>query len=232
MKHSIDVPILESELILHIDIDSPKQCPLCKVSYYPNPIHTFGIRGVEKNHSYDIFTMYFCSACSNAFISKFHLGEYKNGYINTASHIWDAPCHFTPPELNEHLRKLSPGFCKMYMQSIRAEAEHLSELAGIGYRCALEFLVKDYLINMEFKDCSAEQGMVKIEPLSKSINRIANKNIRSLALGIAWLGNDYAHYNVKHPNRDIQDLKKFLNAVIEFIILELTVEDAKNFIHK
>ena len=51
------------------------------------------------------------------------------------------------PELHqfdENIKKLSSNFCEIFNQAYVAELMKLNEIAGIGYRKALEFLIKDY----------------------------------------------------------------------------------------
>ena len=99
----------------------------------------------------------------------------------------------------------------------------MDHIAGIGYRKALEFLVKDYAIKSNPDD---EQD-ISTSPLGSCIkNYIDNEKIRSLAQKSAWIGNDEAHYIRKHEDRDVNDLKKFIKAIVYYISMELTVADA------
>lgn len=235
MRHTINnAPVLESSKTLTFKVDAVSKCPLCHASYYPHPIYTFGVTdSTEKYYdSYNIFALYFCPNCQDAFLSKYFIYDYKSGYGNTASHRWSAPESLATPDVNKYVKALSPNFCKMYHQAHHAEIANLPELAGMGYRCALEFLIKDYLLHTTPGMSQDEQMQTKNLPLSRAINTLNNEHIKALALGIAWLGNDSAHYISKHPDRDLQDLKNFFNAVLQYIVTELTVEDALNLINK
>ncbi|MEK0405122.1 hypothetical protein WNX62_16005, partial [Lactiplantibacillus plantarum] len=47
----------------------------------------------------------------------------------------------------QQISDISPRFVSVYTQSFKAERIGLAELAGMGYRKALEMLVKDYAIH-------------------------------------------------------------------------------------
>lgn len=49
-------------------------------------------------------------------------------------------------DFSQEIKDLSPNFVKIYHQAEQAENTGLSDICGLGYRKALEFLVKDYAI--------------------------------------------------------------------------------------
>ena len=103
----------------------------------------------------------------------------------------------------------------------------LTELCGIGYRKALEFLVKDYAISNhpEFKE------QIESFPLSKCItDYIDNEKIKTLAKASTWLGNDATHYVKIHESYGINDLKTFVHAFVTFIDADLAYENALKLI--
>ena len=61
--------------------------------------------------------------------------------------------------------------------------------------------------------------------LAKCYNQLDNKE-KALARGAAWLGNDYAHMENKHPDYDITDLKNFINSLALMVSAYLTAEEA------
>ena len=52
-------------------------------------------------------------------------------------------------EFDERILKMSPRFVEIYNQSQKAEQSELTEICGMGYRKALECLIKDYLLNVK-----------------------------------------------------------------------------------
>ena len=76
------------------------------------------------------------------------------------------------------------------------------------------FRSKDFAIHTHPE--LAEQ--IKSAPLNQCIKKyISAENIRTLAERSAWLGNDEAHYIKKHNDRDVSDMKSFVEACVYFI---------------
>lgn len=128
------------------------------------------------------------------------------------------PTHIDiPKNIKEHF----PEFKVIYEQSFQAERLGLTAICGMGFRKALEFLVKSYLIS-KFTD---EEQKIKSETLSQSINRLDEK-LKILAKAISWIGNDETHYVRKWKNKDVADMKQFISALMSFISTEITYDDA------
>ena len=60
---------------------------------------------------------------------------------------------------SEIITSISPQFASIYNQAYHAEQMDLDQICGVGYRKALEFLIKDYLISKE----TDEQVIVNIK---------------------------------------------------------------------
>ena len=143
--------------------------------------------------------------------------------MNT-SPAYCGPKHYIPQEFPEEIAQLSPQFVEIYNQAAEAEAMELDEISGIGYRKALEFLVKDFCIHKN--PDSADE--IKRTMLGACIKKwIDDKRINTLAERAVWIGNDETHYVRKHTDLDIKDMKRFLKALLGFIAAELAYEDAE-----
>lgn len=232
MEHQIHAELLGSNKTLDFNVNAVSSCPLCNAGYYPNIQYAFChlIKESLSEKSYRIFVLYFCPNCERAFLSRFHSSVYGGSYEQNAKHISTAPVSISKPIIDKALQNLSPGFYKMYTQAAQADAENMTELAAIGYRCALEFLVKDYLLHLNSDSSEEDQQKIKNNTLSSAIHDLNDDEIESLARSIAWIGNDYAHYTPKHPEKDIDDLKRFFKVAINHVILKLTIEEAKDFV--
>jgi hypothetical protein len=115
--------------------------------------------------------------------------------------------------------KESSKFSQIYFESLRAEELGLSEIAGMGYRKAVEFLVKDWAIFKNPKD------RVKIinQTLAGVIKDYYAGNLKDILDRTAWLGNDETHYVRVFQQYDVSDLK----ALIQLITTTLSEEDLK-----
>lgn len=76
------------------------------------------------------------------------------------------PTRFEKHSFDENITNLSPQFDKIYNQALAAELSGLDEIAGLGYRKALEFLVKDFAIS-EHPDDAEEIKKLMLSPCIK-----------------------------------------------------------------
>lgn len=58
------------------------------------------------------------------------------------------------------------------------------------------------------------------------------KNVKLLAERSAWIGNDEAHYIRKQEDRNVSDLKVFIQACVYFIAMTLVTDDAASMTPK
>jgi hypothetical protein len=118
------------------------------------------------------------------------------------------------------IEKLSPIFCKTYSEALIAEENNFKQICGPGYRRALEFLIKDFLIGYVFKDQADKQEIVKNTFLGTCIEKfLEEKRIKDCAKRAAWLGNDAIHYLQKWEGKDITDLKMLINMTVNWVDL-------------
>ncbi|MDW4160614.1 hypothetical protein QI230_02945 [Staphylococcus saprophyticus] len=151
-----------------------------------------------------------------------------NGYISELKMDNSKPMPETLFDYPSEIDEISLEFNNIITQSSNAEALEYDHLAGIGYRKAIEFLVKDYLIKCKDKD----ESEISTQLLGKCISEIDDTRINNLARAASWIGNDETHYVRKHVDKDVQDLKKFLHALTALVKLEITLSEADNFINK
>ena len=57
---------------------------------------------------------------------------------------------------------------------------------------------------------------------------VEDKRINTLAEKSAWIGNDEAHYVRKHEDLDVQDMKRFTQAMVYFVSMNLITEEAES----
>lgn len=127
------------------------------------------------------------------------------------------------PKLNMNgLDGLFPDFERIYKQAQDVDALGYSDIAGPGYRKAIEFLVKPYLVDLN----SDEKEQIENESLAHSLKRIGDPRIQKVLTKAYWLANDETHYARKWEQYDISDLKTLINLVIYYIASE---EMAKSY---
>lgn len=94
----------------------------------------------------------------------------------------------------------------------------LLQVCGVGYRKALEYLVKDYLISLH----PSKEDTYKQLALGNCIaHHVVNTNVKNIGERATWLGNDETHYIRKWEDKDVSDLKKLINITSKWIEQEL-----------
>lgn len=208
-------------------INEPSICPCCKHAIKPTALYKL----IVSNTDNDMFlhVTYLCPHCNNAFICKF--SDCDNTYYNEITGYtfqkldYIAPNKFNQEEFEPCINKISPSFVKIYNQALSAENSNLDEIAGIGYRKALEFLIKDFLIT-ELPD---QKISIRKTPLGTCINNfIDNPQLKTVASRAVWLGNDQTHYEQVFKDKDISDLKRLIKLSVNWIIIISLTHEAEN----
>lgn len=201
-------------------------CPICNTKI--SPLYISGKSHLDKN----TFSLYCeCTSCGKPFIAYFStlVNEGNSGKSNyVAKNIeYLAPIFPYTKIFDDKISSLSPNFVEIYNQSLSAEVYKLNQIAGMGYRKALEFLVKDYCI---YKNPNESENIFKML-LGNCINTyIDDIKIKNLTKVSAWLGNDETHYIRKFEDKDINDLKRFIDTTVYFILYNLNVDEANEIV--
>ena len=208
-----------------VKFEYPEYCPHCGKSISPEKIH---ISDSEDSYSSGDARFVVTFRCSRSACKKYFAVEYI--FTSTSKLCSIAKYSYRPPikvKLPENIEKVSPVFVEIYSQATIAESEALDQIAGVGYRKAAEFLIKDYVIS---KNPSDEEHIKSIM-LGKVIADYLNdfQKIQVLAKSVAWIGNDETHYVRRHDGKDIQDLKKFILSAAQFIAADYDADEALAF---
>ncbi len=229
MLHSIKAKNLidSRECVIKFYDTDITECPLCHKSFSPLPLFAC-VYELPNSHT-NASVVFFCRDCSSPFIGHYRISNTSANSnsitYNSATFLSIEPIKFIKKSFDSRINDLSPQFVKIYNQALAAETSGLDEIAGLGYRKALEFLIKDFS-NHEHPD---EEDKIKSMPLSACIkDYIDAPNIKTLATRSTWIGNDEAHYIRKQEDRDVNDMKAFITATVYFISMILITEDAES----
>lgn len=213
-------------------IELPTICPFCHVSISPIKIYQTEIDTVNGKES--ITLLFQCSNCNNFILSTYLISNRETIHNSIKCYTTSRSLITYEPRINidipQNIMPVSPRFCKIYEQSLLAEAFSLDELTGIGLRKSIEFLIKDYLSFISNNE--TDKNRIKNLTLNKSINEIADSRIKALALATTWIGNDETHYIKKWEDKDINDMKEFINTLLRFISYELSLKKAESMTKK
>ncbi|PGY28474.1 hypothetical protein COE20_10830 [Bacillus cereus] len=203
----------------------PDKCPICHS--YGLPINVSAIpinvpkewgRSMAFNERERMEIVFQCpkNSCQSVYIA-----EYEELYAGAAewTYFKSKPSGFKGKEFTSEIGQVSQSFIEIYHQSEQAESEGLNHIAGMGYRKALEFLIKDYLINSEGQN----RNEIEKKLLGKCINEnISEQRIKDAANRAAWLGNDETHYVRRWVDKDVNDLKILIDLTVYWISAEIT----------
>ena len=206
-------------------IDVPNICPHCGKSMHPELIEAFNVDVYAD--MLDILTLYRCTAdnCNKYFVLQYKRQFANEPFVNPIKYTYRPPINVTLPE---NIEKVSPMFVEIYNEAVQAERDGLQHIAGVGYRKAAEFLIKDYAISKN----PDQEDQVKNTFLGNVISEYLGDfpKVQSLARAVAWIGNDETHYVRKHDDKDVQHLKNFILAAAQFIAADYDADDALGFI--
>lgn len=224
MKSQVQLLSLNDNRPLSESVELAPSCPCCGTSLFPSVLYGVCIENGDDESLNKIFLLNHCPSCDECFISK-HLfdEECSDGYLFSSA----APVMVSDIEFSERISELSPDFVSIYNDSALAESLDLHTICGMGYRKAMEFLIKDYSV---YKNPGYREEISRL-PVGQCIERyITDERLRALAKASSWVGNDQAHYEKRHGSYDTANLKIFINAFVTFIDADLAYEDAKSLL--
>jgi hypothetical protein len=202
----------------------PDECPLCHRGTDP---HTYFAYCDKNKWTKDdcLQVLYRCTweDCQGLFITYY--SAQNNNCDNFPNFNYSKPAHKKDRTFSKTIQDISPSFITIYNQANSAEQDGLMEICGVGYRKAIEFLIKDYLIGLNNSDKE------KIEEMRLGTcieEKLDNLNIKAMAKRATWLGNDETHYRRKWVNKDLTDLKRLIDATISWIELVKLTEDTQS----
>lgn len=190
----------------------PEKCPFCHSAISPKPFYGNN----NGKGSLEIFMVCPKSTCKKSFI----------GYYNHVNSSWKhngetSIGNLITSKFNESIQEISPSFVKIYNEAYSAEQQNLREICGVGYRKALEFLIKDYVI---LSNKEKEEKILKM-PLGNCIKElVTDDKVKSVAKRAVWLGNDETHYVRKWETKNLEDLKKLIALTVHWIEMEKLTE--------
>lgn len=198
----------------------PDHCPRCHHGIEPvllaiNPINV-------QFPSAEL--LYRCprAACQKSFIATYRQDSLSFGIPSGVFKLrsttpWSPETVAVPAEV----AAISKAYGELLNQSSGAEHFGLSEIAGAGYRKALEFLVKDFAV---YKSPNQEDDIKKAF-LGVVIDKYVNdQNVQKCARLATWLGNDETHYVRRWEEKDIKDLKVLIRLTEAWILNSLLTD--------
>lgn len=188
----------------------PIECPHC--GSFVSPVIR-NVTGFNYRSDRTIYCVTFKGdCCTKDFFGLYdidnHSGSPRKGEILT---IYPTTKSYQLPKA---IHEISPRFIEMYEQCYAAEQNGHLDLAGSGYRNALEILVKDFAIN-ELGHSPNEVTKKKLADAIKSY--LPSIDLQQSADVIRILGNDYTHYEQRYDDVMFPILKAYVDIFIKSI---------------
>jgi hypothetical protein len=203
--------------------ENPNICPHCHVANEPENLFSYSDTKENK-----IISVWKCryNKCNKAFVVS-HKKEAENNFIFERflnglpkGPIWPEPIlQLKDGDSIGTEKEESSKFIKTYLQSLEAESNGYDEIAGMGYRKAIEYLVKDWAI----KNNPNDKQKILEQWLSANINSYFTGDLKEILERATWLGNDQTHYKKIFEEYNLNHLKE----LIDLIMVELDREHKK-----
>ncbi|CYX34378.1 DUF4145 domain-containing protein [Streptococcus suis] len=205
-------------------------CPNCKKPTNPHLVNSSYFPLGEENTS--LVLTFRCLGCKHFWTEEFIATRHQiNSYTEKyeIEHLKVTPSLPSDIPISDDVKLVSPIGKQIYVQALKAEHEQLDHIAGIGYRKALEFFVKDFSIVTNPDD---EDKIIKM-PLKQVIEKyIKDDDLKTFALASAYIGNDEGHYYRNNPDKDFSHLKNYLHGVIHYMEMKLNFLDAQELVNR
>lgn len=193
----------------------PDRCPICLREIEPVDATSPWIRPDER-----VEIVFRCpiQECEYHFVARYR----PRPNVKSQTPHFDFSEAVPASEISENIQKISPDFIKVYREAEEAELRNLKLVCGPGYRKALEFLIKDYVIRLKPEDAAK----IKKLNLGTCISTfVTNNRVNQVAARAVWLGNDETHYLRKWEDKDVKDLKNLIKLTVHWIEMETLTEE-------
>lgn len=212
------------------EIQNPRICSHCNNTGEQTPIDGILMKSHNDLAAGIIFTgCPLCGATSMHYLQSFRKGIGTELFYEVSQSF---PKKYKNVEIPKAIQDKFPDFIEIFNQAKSAEEANLDQLAGMGYRKAIEFLVTDYLLKYPAEGVEEKWLTSPKTSLISKIGKLKNERIKQLATAITYLGNDETHYARRHPEYDLAKMKAFIHVLLSDIDNELIYEESFELINK
>lgn len=216
------------EIILSV----PQKCPICHCKIFPKILSANKRYSDSENCNYCV-AFFQCPSCNKVYSASAKIEfEASSLFTSTCYFFPSSDASFTPfapeiPELPQALKQDAfKKFQSVYNDACAADSYGLHEVAGIGYRKCIEFLIKDFLLltspENEKEICDPKKTLMSL------INKlITDPGLQEIAAKTTWLANDETHYTRLHTDKDLNDVRDFFFIVLEEVSRNMKILELK-----
>lgn len=188
-------------------------CPHCLKETPAQPINNF----MDSDNDRSIYSICRCNLCNKIIFVKNPTSTDPENNAKFYKNEYEVYPHaFFQKSFSDEINSVSDKFQTIFNEAKKAESIGLDNICGLAYRRSLEFLIRDFACYLnpgksdEIKNDNSFSNVIH-NRIPDSINFQEIKDITKRAW---WLGSDYAHYNKKYDDHDINDLKELIDIVV------------------
>ena len=217
-------------------IEEPKLCTHCNKTGQQFFIEMGCISGNDSK--FDGIALYACPFCKETTVAFLLLIDAWAKHSDTNEIIQleiftvieQLPKNSFDMDIPDTIQRIYKNFTEIFFQAKLAEEHNLHQLAGMGYRKSIEFLVTDFLMDYPSDETVIKEWLNNPRTtLKNKIDKLPTERLRKTANAIAFIGNDETHYTVRNPDYNIHDMKKFIALLIKELEGELIYDNVEDF---
>ena len=208
---------------IYYDFLIPDLCPNCGVSN--NPSSSVEASVVTSKSERIGFLTHKCLSCNKIHYSIQSMVVEQNTQI-APKLLCLYPNKEEKRQFHKLIEELSPRFVNVYHQAQMAEQNEAYTIAGMGYRAALEILIKDYALNSLQDDKNKISKMKLADCIAHYFKGDTENNVALFNSADVFriFGNDFAHWD--HPEdfseqESINYIKSYLDIFVSIIKTKL-----------
>lgn len=156
-----------------------------------------------------------CTACGRHFVSC-HVAD-KDQSTAALVCVYPPAAPYAPDPL---VQDLSPRFVDLYRQAQAAEDLEAWDVAAMGYRAALEVLLKDYAIRALGRD---EKAVARSKLADLIVEVFHEQELVNCADVVRLLGNDYTHFQRRYTDVDFVNIRRYLDLLVSSVAARLAM---------
>lgn len=189
-----------------ITIEIPKTCPNCSIGNNPTTAYITKL-DLKDGH---VFALHHrCVSCKKKHMTLQHYVSHSNKGILEIVYPNKVVTDIDPIFI-EH----APRFVEFYSEAVEAEKLGLINIAGTGYRSAIECLIKDYALHFELdsKEFLSQPNFSFNNAIDKYIKD--DELLKGTLHFVRKVGNNFTHWN-KETDIPLETLKSYVEIIIQ-----------------
>lgn len=216
-------------------VEDPRMCMHCRNTGSQVKVELTVVTGVNK--ICDAVGVYACSLCKETTVHFFENKKFyfksddgRNTYPKILVSKSTFPRDYYNVDIPTNIQTDFNRFSTIFQEAQTAEESGLSELAGMGYRKSIEFLVTDFLIKYPTTEDLTEEWLTSPRTtLKQKVDKLPNERLIKTGTAISYIGNDETHYSQQNPEYNIHDMKLFIKLLIKEVESEIIYSKVEDF---